>query len=97
MFPVPQEYLARGDGVGYQIVSVELKDSRRFDQAVVSEGCIVEVRDTNEFPVSPTEVAWVAVKHKFWNFRVLLLPTPGESEIPPDSIAPYNGRFYEGF
>ena len=50
LFPVPQECLAHlkqaaETGVGYQIVSVELKDGRCFDQAVVSEGCIIEVRE----------------------------------------------------
>ena len=27
-------------GIGYQVVSVELKDGRFFDQVVASEGCI---------------------------------------------------------
>ena len=74
LFPVPQECLehlrqAAETGVGYQVVSVELKNGRRFDQAVVSEGCIVEVRGYNEIPFSPAEVAWVSVNHKVWNFR----------------------------
>lgn len=74
LFPVPQECLAHlrqaaETGAGYQIVSVELKDGRRFDQAVVSEGCIVEVRGYYEIPFSPDEVAAVSVNHKVWNFR----------------------------
>lgn len=74
LFPVPEECLshlkqAEETGGGYQIVSVELKDGRRFDQAVVSEGCIVEVRGHNEIPFSPGEVASVSVNHKLWNFR----------------------------
>lgn len=56
-------------GVGYQIVSMELKDGRRFDQAVVGKGCIVQVRGYNEIPFSPAEVAWVSVNHKLWNFK----------------------------
>lgn len=74
LFPVPQECLehlrqASETGVGYQIVSVELKDGTHFEQAVVSEGCIIEVRGYNEIPFSPAEVATVSVNHKVWNFR----------------------------
>ena len=74
LFPVPQECLAHlrqsaETGVGYHIVSVELKDGTRFDQAVVSEGCIIEVRGYSEIPFSPGEVATVSVNHKVWNFR----------------------------
>lgn len=56
-------------GIGYQVVSVELKDGRCFDQVVVSEGCIIEVRGYNEIPFAPEEVAVVIVNHKRWNFR----------------------------
>jgi hypothetical protein len=51
LFPIPEgclDYLnqERETGIGYKIVSVELKDGRRFDdQVVVSEGCVIEVRD----------------------------------------------------
>lgn len=74
LFHVPKECLdhmkTTGEtGGGYQIVSVELKDGTRFDQAVVSEGCIIEVRGHAEIPFSPDEVAWVSVNHKRWNFR----------------------------
>ena len=46
---IPRESLERlrrekETGIGYQVVSVELKDGRHFDQAVASEGCIITVR-----------------------------------------------------
>lgn len=74
LFPVPKDCLDHlkqtGEtGAGYQIVSVELKDGTRFDQAVVSEGCIIDVRGFNHIPFSPDEIAWVSVNHKRWNFR----------------------------
>ena len=74
LFPVPQDCLAHlkqapETGVGYQIVSVELKDGRCFDQAVVSEGCIIEIRGYDEIPFSPDDVLSVSVNHKRWNFR----------------------------
>lgn len=56
-------------GIGYQIVSVELKDSRSFNQVVVSEGCIIEVRGFCEIPFSVGEVASISVNHNRWNFR----------------------------
>jgi hypothetical protein len=56
-------------GIGYQVVSVELKDGRYFDQVVCSEGCIIQVRGNAEIPFSPDEVAIVRVNHKRWNFR----------------------------
>jgi hypothetical protein len=74
VFPIPEACSARlrqgGEtGIGYQVVSVDLKDGRCFDQVVVSEGCFIEVRGYNEIPFSPDEVLSVNVNHKRWNFR----------------------------
>lgn len=74
LHPIPKECLAllRQDaetGIGYQIVSVELKDGRSFDQVVVSEGCLIEVRGFREIPFSADEIASIVVNHKRWNFR----------------------------
>jgi hypothetical protein len=56
-------------GIGYQVVSVELKDGRSFDQVVTSEGCIIEVRGYTEIPFAADDVASVSLNHKHWNFR----------------------------
>jgi hypothetical protein len=56
-------------GIGYQIVSVTLKDGRRFDQVVASEGCVIQVRGYDEIPFTPEEVRSVSVNHRHWNFR----------------------------
>ncbi|MGB6595792.1 MAG: hypothetical protein WA621_07870 [Candidatus Acidiferrum sp.] len=56
-------------GIGYQIVSVQLRDGRTFDQVVTSEGCVIEVRGFKEIPFAAEEVAAVSVNHKRWNFR----------------------------
>jgi hypothetical protein len=56
-------------GIGYKVVSVELKDGRHFDQVVVSECCIIEVCGYEKIPFAPDEVASVSVNHKQWNFR----------------------------
>jgi hypothetical protein len=74
LYPVPQaclDHLKRCEdtGFGYQIISVDLSDGRRFDQVVASEGCIIEVRGYKEIPFAPEEVASVSVNHNRWNFR----------------------------
>jgi hypothetical protein len=74
LVPIPPEsvnYLKREKetGMGYQVVSVKLKDGRCFDQVVASEGCIIQVRGYEIVPFSPDEVASVSVNHKRWNFR----------------------------
>jgi hypothetical protein len=35
-------------GIGYQAVSVELKEGRSFDQVATSEGCIIESGGTRK-------------------------------------------------
>ena len=74
LYPIPQACLdslkrSSETGIGYQVVSVELKDGRFFDQVVASEGCIIEVRGHEEIPFAPEEIASVIVNHKRWNFR----------------------------
>ena len=60
---------AEETGFGYQVVSVQMKDARIFEQVVISEGCIIEVRGYKEIPFSADDVASVSINHKLWNFR----------------------------
>jgi len=74
LYPIPRgclDHLKRtGEtGIGYQVISVELKNGRYFDQVVASEGCIIEVRGYEGIPFAPEEIASVIVNHKRWNFR----------------------------
>ena len=74
LFPIPEACLdelkrSSETGIGYQVVSVELKDGRCFDQVVVSECCIIEVRGFSAIPFAPHDVASVTINHKRWNFR----------------------------
>ena len=74
LVPIPTRfvnYLKRAPetGIGYQVISVVLKDGRSFDQVITSEGCIIEVRGYKEIPFAPDDVASVSVNHKDWNFR----------------------------
>jgi hypothetical protein len=56
-------------GIGYQVVSIELKDGRSFDQVSASEGCVIDVRGYEEIPFKSDDVASARVNHKRWNFR----------------------------
>jgi hypothetical protein len=56
-------------GIGYQVVSVTPKDGRYFDQVIVSDGFIIQVRGYEDIPFAPDEVSTVRVNHKGWNFR----------------------------
>jgi hypothetical protein len=72
--PIPSGLLdqlkrVKETGIGYLVVSVELKDGRSFDQVATSEGCIIEVRGYKEIPFAPEDVVSVSVTHKRWNFR----------------------------
>jgi hypothetical protein len=74
LVPIPPETASdlkqqKENGLGYQVVSVQLKYGRHLDQVVASEGCILAVRDYTEIPVEFDEVATVKVNHKRWNFR----------------------------
>jgi len=66
---IPDLKLTTETSLGYQVVSVTLKDGRYFDQVVESEGCIISVRGYTEIPFAPEEIESVKVNHKYWNFR----------------------------
>jgi hypothetical protein len=74
LVPVPGSFVeqlkeAKETGIGYHVVSVDLKDGRHFDQVATSEGHIIEVRGFKEIPFSQSDVAAMTVNHKRWNFR----------------------------
>jgi hypothetical protein len=56
-------------GLGYQFVSIKLKDGRYFEPAVASEGCIIQVKGYRNLPFTEEEVEFVTVTEKHWNFR----------------------------
>jgi len=74
LVPVPSESAdllkrEKETGIRYQVVSVKLKDGRCYEQAVASEGCIIQVRGYEDVPFAPNELESVRVNHKRWNFR----------------------------
>jgi hypothetical protein len=85
LFTIPNEWVdhlrrQRETGLGYQVVSVNLKDGRRFDQVVASEGCVIQVRGYSDVPFKQDEVASVQVNHRRWNFRAVDSAVPIEGE-----------------
>jgi hypothetical protein len=74
LVPIPSQLAAqvkddKETGIGYRVISVQLKNGSTFDQVVLSEGHIVEVRGHSEIPFAAEDVAAVRVNHKWWNFR----------------------------
>ena len=56
-------------GMGYQIISVVLKNGKRFDQVVVVEGRITKVRTYDDMPFAADEIAEIILTHDKWNFN----------------------------
>ena len=50
-------------GMGYQIVSVFLRDGRRFDRVTVVGGRITEVDGKKQIPFGEEEIADIKVTH----------------------------------
>lgn len=56
-------------GMGYQIVTVTLKDGKSFDNvAIIQSALIGEVKGYNEIPFEPEDIVSIEVKpyQKYW-------------------------------
>jgi hypothetical protein len=56
-------------GMGYQIVSVVLMDGRRFDQVVVVEGRITQIRRFADIPFTKEDIVQIILTHDKWDFN----------------------------
>jgi hypothetical protein len=56
-------------GMGYQIVSVVLRNGRRYDCVVVVDGCIAEIRGDQEIPFGVGDIEEMIVTHDWWRSR----------------------------
>jgi hypothetical protein len=56
-------------GMGYQVVSVLLKDGRRFDRVGVNSGYITRIKDMTEIPFAEEDIQEIIVTHDKWNFK----------------------------
>lgn len=55
-------------GMDYQIVAVTLKDGRRFNQVVATQGQFTQVRGQREIPFTSEDVMSIEVNHERWDF-----------------------------
>ena len=74
MIVLPQKWLVDladrpETGMGYHIVSILLKDGRQFNQVVVVEGRITQIRGLTGIPFSEEEIADVILTHYKWDFN----------------------------
>lgn len=56
-------------GMGYQVVSIILKDGRRFDQVAVVEGRLTEIRGRKDIPFTEDQIVQIILTHDKWNFN----------------------------
>jgi hypothetical protein len=56
-------------GMGYQVVSVVLKDGRKFDQVAVVEGRFMEIRGHKDIPFTEDQIAQILLTHDKWDFN----------------------------
>ena len=56
-------------GMSYQVVSITLKDGRRFDQVVIVGGSVVQIRGMVGIPFSNDDIQEVVVTHEKWDFN----------------------------
>jgi len=54
--------------MGYQIASIVLKDGKRFDQVVIVEGNVTQVRGLEGIPFSEDQIQQVILTHDKWDF-----------------------------
>ena len=56
-------------GMGYQVVSVVLKDGQKFDQVAIVEGRITEIRGRKDIPFTEDQIVQIVLTHDKWNFN----------------------------
>ena len=56
-------------GMGYQIVTVKLRDGRKYKQTIVDSGYITRVRGIDHIPFTEDDIAEIIVTHDKWDFR----------------------------
>ena len=55
-------------GMGYQIVSIVLRDGTRYDQVVVDAGYITQIKGFTVIPFSEEYIQEIIVTHNKWDF-----------------------------
>ena len=56
-------------GMGYQIVTVKLRDGRKYKQTIIDSGYITRIRGLDHIPFTEDDIAEIIVTHDKWDFR----------------------------
>jgi hypothetical protein len=56
-------------GMGYQVVTIVLKDGKRFDHVVVVQGQVSGIRGRKDIPFGEVDIAEIILTHDKWNFN----------------------------
>ena len=56
-------------GMGYTVVSITLKDGRKFEQAVIDSGWLCLIRGRADIPFVEADIADIRATHDKWKWR----------------------------
>ncbi|HEY3149094.1 MAG TPA: hypothetical protein VGJ75_22210 [Dongiaceae bacterium] len=56
-------------GMGYVVVSVELRDGRTFDQVVIDSGIASRVRGLPDVPFAEDDIVGITANHRKWDWK----------------------------
>lgn len=56
-------------GMGYQVVTIVLKDGKKIDQVAVVEGKITEIRGREDIPFTEDQIDQIILTHDKWDFN----------------------------
>ena len=73
MLSLPQHWIDRlitqpETGMGYQVVSVSLKDGCRYDRVVINSGYVTRIYKVTGIPFAADDIAEIIVTHDKWDF-----------------------------
>ena len=74
MFELSAEWKAKlisqpETGMGYSIVSIVLRDGKRFDQVIVDSGYVTKIKGMHTIPFGNDDIDDIIVTHAKWDFR----------------------------
>lgn len=55
-------------GMGYQVVSIILKNGMRYDQVVINSGYITHMRNYDNIPFEEIDIEQIIVTHEKWKW-----------------------------
>lgn len=56
-------------GMGYHVVSIVLKDGRRYDRVVIDSGFVTKVKSMHEIPFKEEDIQQIIATHDKWDFN----------------------------